>query len=211
MEEVMNETQADIVEGERVIFKEVNDDELRVINEHKASKSRNRYFYRMMVSAIIILAVYIFQAVGWVLKDHSLKEMLNQPKLMVDALLKYLIVAVAAFVIYNCISLFYSFVKTQLVSLTENYYILLEAKVEDKYDGKKIHAEGKNRKKKYVLFSCDQGICSKAIETDKKNYKKTKVGDSIVVLKSVTVEGYTLKYLRLNEYNDIYNKYKLNS
>ena len=112
---------------------------------------------------------------------------------------------IAAFIIFNAISLFVMFVKRQLVSMTENYYILLDAVVTDKYLGRKIHAEGKGRNKNYVVFACDQGVCNKALEVDRKQYMKTSVGDKIVVLKSVTLEGYTLKYLKEDEYRSFYN------
>ena len=210
-EEVMSEAQTEIVEADRVIFKEVNDNELSVINKHKMQRAISAFYKRMLISAIVILVVYLIQVAGWILKDNSIKYVLKHKSLIVEALKEYALLAIAAFIIYNCVSAFYTFVKTQLVSLTENYYILLEAKAEEKYDGRKLHAEGKGRKKNYVVFSCDQGVCSKAIETDRRNYKNTKIGDSIVVLKSITVDGYTLKYLRLDEYNSIYNKYKLNA
>ncbi len=194
-----------IVEADRVIFKDVNDDELCVINKIKSTKSVKKYLSRMVISAIVIIVIFAIHGAGLVLKDNSVQEALDNKKLIIDVCKKCSLYIVATFIGYNAISFFCSFVKRQLVSLTENYYILLEAEVCDKYSGNKLTVEGKEKRKKYVVFKCDQGICSKAIDVDKSKYKSTKVGDKIVVLKSVTVDGYTLNYLKEDEYRDIYN------
>ena len=200
-----------IIELDRVIFKDVNDDELNVINKIKSGNSVKKYLIGMLVSAIIIVIVFIIHGAGLILKDNSVEEALDNKALIIDVCKKCGLLMTATFIGYNAISLFYTFVKRQLVSLTENYYILLEAEVCDKYSGRKLTVEGKEKNKKYVVFQCDQGICSKAIDVDKAKYKSTKIGDKIVVLKSVTVDSYTLNYLKEDEYRNIYNTIVKNS
>lgn len=201
----------EIVEMDRVIFKDVNDDELNVINKIKSAYSTKKYISRMIVSAIIIVIIFAIHGAGLILKENSISEGMGNKALLMDVGKSCGLLMIATFVGYNAISLFYSFVKRQLVSLTENYYILLEAEVCDKYSGSKLAVEGKERKKNYVVFKCDQGVCSKSIEVDKVKYKNTNVGDKIVILKSVTVDGYTLNYLKEDEYRNIYNTIIQNS
>ncbi len=200
-----------IIEIDRVIFKDVSDDELNVINKIKSANSIKKYLTRMVLSAVIITIIFVVHGAGLVLKDNSIDEALENKKLIIEVCKHCGLLIIATFIGYNAISLFCSFVKRQLVSLTENYYILLEAEVCDKYSGRKLTVEGKEKNKKYVVFKCDQGICSKSIDTDNSKYKSTKVGDKIVVLKSVTVDGYTLNYLKEDEYRNIYNTIVKNS
>lgn len=201
----------DIIEMDRVIFKDVNDNELNVINKIKSTNVVKKYISRMIVSAIIIVIIFCIHGAGLILKDNSVSEAMKDKALLINVGKNCGLLMLATFIGYNAISLFYTFVKRQLVCLTENYYILLEAEVSDKYPGSKLAVEGKEKKKNYVVFKCDQGVCSKAIEVDKSKYKSTKVGDKIVILKSVTVDGYTLNYLKEDEYRNIYNTIIQNS
>ncbi len=203
--EAYNASDKDIVEIDRVIFKEVNDNELNVINKVKSDKSKQKFFSRMIISAIVIAAIFIFHGVGLFMEKNTAQEAVKNKELLMEVAKTCGLLMLASFIVFNAVSFFYTFVKRQLVSLTENYYILLEAVVSDKYSGSKLAVEGKERKKNYVVFECDQGVCSKALEVDKTKYKNTSVGDKIVVLKAVTVEGYTLSYLKENEYRNIYN------
>ncbi len=201
----MKELEEEFVEIDRVVFKEVNDDELYIINRFKTERSMQKFGTRMLISAVVILFVFAFQVAGDVLKEYSANYVVKHMDIVADASKKYILLMVAAFIVYNAISYFCLFVKRQLVCLTENYYILSDAVVTDRYLGKKLALEGKERKKNYVVFKCDQGICSKAIEANKKQYMKTNVGDKIVILKSVTVEGYKLNYLKEDEYRNFYD------
>lgn len=209
--EAVSVSERDIVDIERVIFKEVNDEEFYVINKIKSDKTVKKYFKRMLVSVVVICIVFFIHGAGLILKDYSMEEALNDKVIIWETCGKCAIPMIASFIIFNTISLFYTFVKRQLVCLTENYYILLEAVVCDKYPGKKVHVEGKGRKKNYIVFECDQGVCSKALEVNREQYRNTRIGNNIVVLKSVTVEGYTLSYLKENEYRKIYNAIIKNS
>ena len=189
-----------IVEVERVIFKDVNDTELDVINRIKSEKTVKTFIKRMIISAFVIVFVVVFHSVGMVLDDNSVEYVMKNGEILGKTLLKNSIWIFAAFVVFNAVSLFFTFVKRQLVVMTENYYILLEAVVSEKYLGSKLATEGANRKKRYVVFECDQGVCSKAIEAPKERYNATKVGDKIVVLKEATVEGFKLSYIKEDEY-----------
>lgn len=189
-----------IVEVERVIFKDVNDTELDVINRIKSERARNKFIKRMIISTIVIVFVVVFHSLGMVLDNNSVEYVMENGKILWETLLKNSIWIFAAFVVFNAISMFFTFIKRQLVVMTENYYILLEAVVSEKYLGSKLATEGANRKKRYVVFECDQGICSKAIEAPRERYNATKVGDKIVVLKEATVEGFKLSYIKEDEY-----------
>jgi len=189
-----------IIEVDRVIFKDVNDTELDVINRIKSEKAKKKFIKRMIISAIVIIFVVVFHSFGMVLDNNSVEYVMEHKDMLWDTLLKNSIWIFAAFVVFNAISLFFTFIKRQLVVMTENYFILLEAVVSDKYLGSKLATEGANRKNKYVVFECDQGVCSKAIEAPKDRYNATKVGDRIVVLKEATVEGFKLSYIKEDEY-----------
>lgn len=201
----------DNVEIERVIFKEVSDLELDVINLIKTKRSIQAYFKRMRISAEIILVLFLMQAFGNVSYKYETWNFWKYRSQLLDEFLNMLLLMMAVFVIFNTVSYFWGFVKRQMVTFTENYYILLEAKVVSKYSGRKLAKEGKERKKNFITFECDQGICTTAIPISWEQYKNTAVGDNIVILKSVTVEGYQLKYLKEDEYRNIYNSRVKNS
>lgn len=200
MEGLVQTMEKTIVEIDRVIFKDVSDIELNVINRIKSEKATKKFIKRMIISAIVIVFVVVFHSIGTVLDDNSVEYVMEHKKLLWDVLLKNSIWIFAAFVVFNAISMFFTFIKRQLVCMTENYFILLEATVSDKYSGAKLTVEGANSRKRYIVFECDQGICSKSIETPKERYRATKVGDKIVVLKEATVEGFTLSYIKEDEY-----------
>lgn len=200
-----------IIDIDRVIFKDVSDNELNVVNAIKSKNATKKYFKKMSLSIFVILILFAMQSAGDVFKKYSIEQVSDNKGIIFNAFSKYIILMVAVFIIFNTVSLFIIFVRRQLVSLTENYYILLEAKVADKYSGKKLVNDGKNRKKHYIIFECDQGVCSKAIEADKALFNRTAVGDKIVVLKAVTVDGVILKYLGEDEYRSFYNARVKNS
>lgn len=194
-----------IVEIDRVIFKDVSDAELNVINKIKSEKVKRKFFTRMIISAFVIVFVVAFHSLGMVLDYKSVDYVMEHKIIVWEKFCDNIIWIIALFIIFNAISYFYTFVKRQLVCLTENYYILLEAVANEKYLGAKLALEGKNRKNRYVVFQCDQGVCSKAIQVSKENYRKINVGDKIVVLKAQTVEGFTLNCIKEDEYRNYYD------
>jgi len=57
--ENIESTKKEIVEIERVVFKEINDKELEVIEKIKSRSVANRFFKKMIISAIILLVVFL--------------------------------------------------------------------------------------------------------------------------------------------------------
>ncbi len=194
-----------IVEIDRVIFKDVSDAELNVINTVKSEKAKKKFVKRMIISFFVIVFIVAFHSLGMVLDYKSVDYVMEHKIIVWERFCDNILWIIALFIIFNAISFFYTFVKRQLVCLTENYYILLEAIATEKYLGAKLALEGKNRKNRYVVFQCDQGVCSKAIQVSKEDYKKINVGDRIVVLKAQTVEGYTLNCIKEDEYKNYYD------
>ena len=70
-------TKNEIVEIERVVFKEINDKELEVIENIKSKSVANRFFKKMIISAVVLLVVFSVQAVGNVTKSHSFSYLFN--------------------------------------------------------------------------------------------------------------------------------------
>jgi len=203
--ENIESTKKEIVEIERVVFKEINDKELEVIEKIKSRSVANRFFKKMIISAIILLVVFSVQAVGNVTMTHSFSYLFKHFGLFFVEMKKYIGWVIVLFAFFNVISLFCAVVKRQLVMIADNFYILYDAYVSDKYMGSKLGVEGKERRNYYVVFECDQGICSKALVVSKSQYNKLKVGEKVVVLKEVSVEGNTLRVFKDEEFGNIYN------
>ncbi|MBP3339601.1 MAG: hypothetical protein J6L69_09390 [Lachnospiraceae bacterium] len=203
--ENIESTKKEIVEIDRVVFKEINDKELEVIEKIKSRSVANRFFKKMIISVIVLLVVFCVQAIGNVTKNHSFSYLFKNFDLFFVEIKKYIGWIIALFVFFNVISLFCAVVKRQLVMIADNFYILYDAYVNEKYMGSKLGVEGKERRNYYVVFECDQGVCSKSLVVSKAQYNKLKVGEKVVVLKEVSVEGNTLRVFKDEEFGNIYN------
>lgn len=186
----------ELIDIDDIVFEHASDNEIDIINRHKSKKYYKDFFRRMKLSAVIAVIIFLIQYAGTIFGkyDYDIGEKFLSKEQLVSPIWSIGIVVILIFAIFNLASILYTLLRVQIISLSEEDFVL-RAEIVKKYSGKNLTKDGKERKKNYVTFTCEQGECSRAIVVSPEQYKDAFVGEKIVVIKAVSVDKNELIYI----------------